>query len=179
MFHSIASQVERIGSYVGAHPFSCGVLTGLAVALAIVLFFILLELVSRPRKLRSIVIPANGGELRIDAKAVQGAVLAVAASFPDIEVRKVILHGTQASVGLLVAMDFSGAVPLADLSERFRAAIARMMTDVLGMAKPARIEMEILSSGAEFHDVEPGRDESATSGASASESSGSEPGQSC
>ena len=165
MFQSIARQVERIGSFIGERPFSCGFLAGIIAALALVLFVVLIELLSRPRKLRCIVIPAEGGELRIDAKAVQGAVLAVAEAFPAFTVRKVSLYGKQAAVELQVAMDFNGGSALSDLSVQFRAAVARMMTDVLGMDRPAQIGLEILRSGADVPDGgEAGSGEPAASG---------------
>lgn len=176
MFHSISKMVERIGSFVGEHPFFCGFFLGLAAVFAFLLFLFVLLLAFRPRKLRSIVIPSEGGELRIDAKAVQGAVLSVAADFSAFDVRKVALYGKQTAVELLIAMDFNGGSSLADLSAQFRAAVARMMTDVLGMEKPARIELEILHSYADAPDAEA---DSAVSSASESGLSAPEPGPSC
>ena len=152
MFQSIQKLAERISSLIAERPFSWGVLTGLAAALALLVFFLLLAFLFRSRKLRCIVIPAEGGELRIDAKAVQGAVRSVAQNFPAFDVRRVGLYGTQDAVELEVAMDFNGAAGLSvsDLSAQFRAAIARMMTETFGMEKPARIELEILRSGADI-----------------------------
>ena len=177
MFQSVRQFVERISSLIAERPFSCGVLTGLAAALALLLFFLLLAFLFRSRKLRCIVIPSEGGDLRIDAKAVQGAVRSVAANFPAFDIRRVGLYGKQTAVELEVAMDFNGAAGLSvsDLSAQFRAAIARMMTETFGMEKPARIELEILRSGAEIAAGEE------ASGASMPEDelSSSAPGQSC
>ena len=72
MFQSVRQLVERISSIIAESPFSWGVLTGLAAALALILLFLLLAFLFRSRKLRCIVIPSEGGDLRIDAKAVQG-----------------------------------------------------------------------------------------------------------
>jgi len=175
MFRSISSFIERIGSFVEGRPFFCGFLAGVAVVIAFLLFIFLLYLAFRPRKLRRIVIPAEGGVLTIDAKAVQGAVRAVADGFPAFDVRKVALFGKPSAVELLIAVDFNGGATLSDLSMQFRAAVARMMTDTLGMEKPARIELEILRSGADV------QVEETASSASSSEpdQSASEPGQSC
>ena len=152
MFQSIQKLAERISSLIAERPFSWGVLTGLAAALALLVFFLLLAFLFRSRKLRCIVIPAEGGELRIDAKAVQGAVRSVAQNFPAFDVRRVGLYGKQDAAELKVAMDFNGGVDMSvsDLSAQFRAAIARMMTDTFGMEKPARIQLEILRSGADI-----------------------------
>ena len=98
-------------------------------------------------------IPAEGGDLRIDAKAVQGAVRSVAEKFPAFDVRRVGLYGKQNAVELEIAMDFNGGgdvVSVSDLSAHFRAAVVRMMTETFGMEKPARIELEILRSGADI-----------------------------
>ena len=152
MFQQVRQLVERISSLIAEKPFSCGVLTGLAAALALLLFFLLLAFIFRSRKLRCIVIPSAGGDLCIDAKAVQGAVRSVAQNFPAFDVRRVGLYGKQDAAELKVAMDFNGGVDMSvsDLSAQFRAAIARMMTDTFGMEKPARIQLEILRSGADI-----------------------------
>ena len=152
MFQSVRQFAERISSLIAEKPFSCGVLTGLAAALALLLFFLLLAFIFRSRKLRCIVIPSAGGDLCIDAKAVQGAVRSVAQNFPAFDVRRVGLYGKQDAAELEVAMDFNGGVDMSvsDLSAQFRAAIARMMTDTFGMEKPARIQLEILRSGADI-----------------------------
>ena len=179
MFQSIQKLAERISSLIAERPFSWGVLTGLAAALALLVFFLLLAFLFRSRKLRCIVIPAEGGELRIDAKAVQGAVRSVAQNFPAFYVRRVGLYGTQDAVELEVAMDFNGAAGLSvsDLSAQFRAAIARMMTETFGMEKPARIELEILRSGADIPAA--GVETEATEAIAAEISSESELGKSC
>lgn len=151
MIQSIQRIVERIGSVIGERPFSCGFLAGLAAAFAVLIFLFLLCLIFRSRKLRFIEVPSDGGTLRIDAKAVRGAVLAVAANFPVFEVRKVALYGKQNAVKLDVAADFTGGdESVAESAARFRTAVTRMMTETLGMEKPARIELEILRSGAEI-----------------------------
>lgn len=152
MFQSVRQFAEKISSLIAERPFSCGVLTGLAAALALLLFFLLLAFIFRSRKLRCIVIPSAGGDLCIDAKAVQGAVRSVAQNFPAFDVRRVGLYGKQDAAELKVAMDFNGGVDMSvsDLSAQFRAAIARMMTDTFGMEKPARIQLEILRSGADI-----------------------------
>ena len=179
MFQSIQKLAEKISSLIAERPFSWGVLTGLAAALALLVFFLLLAFLFRSRKLRCIVIPAEGGELRIDAKAVQGAVRSVAQNFPAFDVRRVGLYGTQDAVELEVAMDFNGAAGLSvsDLSAQFRAAIARMMTETFGMEKPARIELEILRSGADIPAA--GVETEATEAIAAEISSESELGKSC
>jgi len=179
MFQSIQKLAERISSLIAERPFSWGVLTGLAAALALLVFFLLLAFLFRSRKLRCIVIPAEGGELRIDAKAVQGAVRSVAQNFPAFDVRRVGLYGTQDAVELEVAMDFIGAagISVSDLSAQFRAAIARMMTETFGMEKPARIELEILRSGADIPAA--GVETEATEAIAAEISSESELGKSC
>ncbi len=180
MFQSIRQLVERISSLVAERPFSCGVLTGLAAALALILLFLLLAFLFRSRKLRCVVIPAEGGELRIDAKAVQGAVRSVAQSFPAFDVRRVGLYGRQDAVELEVAMDFNGSdadVSVSELSAQFRAAVVRMMTETFGMEKPARIGLEILRSGAEIPTS--GADTEATESIAAELSSESEIGKPC
>lgn len=180
MFQSVRQLVERISSLIAERPFSCGVLTGLAAALALILFFLLLAFLFRSRKLRCIVIPSEGGDLRIDAKAVQGAVRSVAENFSSFDVRRVALFGSQDAVVLDVAMDFIGGgadVSVADLSAQFRAAVVRMMTETFGMEKPARIELEILRSGAEIPAA--GVETEATEAIAAEISSESEIGKSC
>ena len=175
MFQSVRQLVERFSSLIAERPFSCGFLAGLAVAFALLVFFLLLNLFFRPRKLRRIVIPSEGGDLLIDAKAVQGAVRSLAERFPAFDVRRVGLFGKPDAVVLEVAMDFigDGNLSVSDLSARFRAAVARMMTETFGMGKPARIELEILRSGADIPASASG--ENPESG----EPSGPEPGQSC
>ena len=180
MFQSIQRIVERIGSVIGERPFSCGFLAGLIVAFAVLLFILILCFIFRSRKLRCIVIPSEGGDLRIDAKAVQGAVRSVAANFPAFDIRRVGLYGKQTAVELEVAMDFNGGdadVSVSDLSAQFRAAVARMMTETFGMEKPARIGLEILRSGAEI--PASGVDTEATEAIAAEISSESELGKSC
>ena len=155
MFQSIQRLVERISSVIGERPFSCGFLAGLIVAFAILLFILILCFIFHSRKLRCIVIPSEGGALRIDAKAVQGAVRSVAANFPAFDVRRVALYGAPDAIDLVVSMDFSGAdedVSVSELSARFRVAVVRMMTETFGMEKPARIEIEILRSFAQIPD---------------------------
>ena len=180
MFQQVRQLVERISSLIAERPFSCGVLTGLAAALALLLFFLLLAFLFRSRRLRCIVIPSEGGDLRIDAKAVQGAVRSVAANFPAFDIRRVGLYGKQAAAELEVALDFNGGdadVSVSELSAQFRAAVARMMTGTFGMEKPARIGLEILRSGAEI--PASGADTEATSAIAAEISSESELGKSC
>ena len=179
MFQSVRQLAERISSLIAERPFSCGVLTGLAAALALLLFFLLLAFIFRSRKLACIVIPSAGGDLRIDAKAVQGAVRSVAQNFPAFDVRRVGLYGTQDEAELEVAMDFNGGVDMSvsELSAQFRTAVARMMTDTFGMEKPARIEIEILRSGADIPAA--GTDTEATESIAAEISSESELGKPC
>ena len=156
MFQSIQKLMARIGSLIAERPFSSGFLTGLAAVFALSLLFLLLGLALRSRKLRCIVIPFEGGDLRIDAKAVQGAVRAVAESFPAFDVRRFGMYGKQGAVELEIAMDFNGGdASVSDLSVQFREAIARMMTETFGMEKPARIGLEILRSGADIPADEP------------------------
>ena len=180
MFHSIQKLAERIGSLIAERPFSWGILTGLAAALVLLLLFLLLGFLFRSRKLRCIVIPAEGGELRIDAKAVQGAVRSVAEKFPAFDIRRVGLYGKQDAVELKVAMDFNGGcdtVSVSDLSAQFRAAVVRMMTETFGMEKPARIGLEILRSGADI--PADGAETDATAAIAAEIASESELGKSC
>ena len=177
MFQSIQKIVERVGSVIGERPFSCGFLAGLAVAFAILLFILLICFVFRSRKLRCIVIPSEGGALRIDAKAVQGAVRSVAEGFPAFDVRRVGIYGKQTAVELEIAMDFvDGSVSVSETAAQFRAAVARMMTETFGMEKPARIEIEILRSGA---DIPAAGNGSAEEDGFAAGSFDSEPGQPC
>jgi hypothetical protein len=151
MFQSIRQFAEQISTMIAERPFSCGFLAGIAAAFAILLFSGLIVLVFRSRKLCCIVIPSEGGDLRIDAKAVQGAVRSVAQKFPAFDVRRVGLYGKQSSVELEIAMDFNGGnASVSDLASQFRAAIVRMMTETFGMDRPARIELEILRSGADI-----------------------------
>jgi len=157
MFQSVRQLAERISSMIAERPFSWGVLTGLAAALALLLFFLLLAFLLRSRKLRC-----------------------VAQNFPAFYVRRVGLFGKPDAVRLEVAMDFNGGdenVSVADLSAQFRAAVARMMTETFGMEKPARIEIEILRSGAEI--PASGVDTEATEAIAAEISSESEIGKSC
>ena len=180
MLQSVRQLVERISSIIAERPFSWGVLTGLAAALALILLFVLLGILLRSRKLRRIVIPAEGGELRIDAKAVQGAVRSVAQKFPAFDVRRVGLYGKQNAAELEIAVDFNGGDAnhsISELAAQFRAAVARMMTETFGMEKPARIELDILRSGA---DIPASGEENDAAGTPAAEiPSESEPGQSC
>ena len=183
MFQSIQKLAERISSLIAEKPFSCGFFTGLAAVFAILLFLLLLHFVSRPRKLRCIVIPSEGGNLRIDAKAVQGAVRSVAEKFSSFDVRHVGLYGKQNAPELEVAMDFNGGnASVSVLAAQFRAAVARMMTETFGMETPARIELEILHSGADIpvggaESAGPGGD--AQPGETSSSEEPSETGQSC
>ncbi len=180
MIQSVQQLVERISSIIAEKPFCWGVLTGLAAALALLLLFLLLGFIFRSRKLRCIVIPSDGGDLRINAKAVQGAVRSVAAGFPAFDVRRVGLYGKQNAVRLAVAMDFNGgdeSISVSELSAQFRAAVAGMMTGTFGMEKPARIEIEILRSGADIPAA--GVETEATEAIAAEISSESELGKSC
>ena len=155
MFQSVQKLAERTSSIIAERPFAWGILVGLAAALVLLLVFLLLNLIFRSRKLGRIVIPSEGGDLRIDAKAVQGAVRSVAANFPAFDVRRVALYGAPDAIDLVVSMDFSGAdedVSVSELSARFRVAVVRMMTETFGMEKPARIEIEILRSFAQIPD---------------------------
>ena len=175
MFQSIRDLFEKISSMVSDHPFSCGFLAGLAVAFAILIFLLLLCIIFRPRGLRRIRIQSENGELRIDAKAVQDAVRALAGGFPAFDVRRIGLYGKQEAVEIRIAVDFNGGgKSVSELAERFRAAVARLTTETFGMAAPARIHIEILRSLADVPAVP------AESGiSSGGESPGSEPGQSC
>ena len=135
MFQTIRQFVERIGAMIAERPFSSGFLMGLVAAFAILILLWLLVLLFRTRKLRFILIPSEEGDLRIDAKAVQGAVRSVAANFPAFDIRRVGMYGKQNAVELEVAMDFNGGdadVSVAELTSQFRAAVARMMTETFG-----------------------------------------------
>lgn len=162
---------------IAERPFSSGFLMGLVAAFAILILLWLLVLLFRTRKLRFILIPSEEGDLRIDAKAVQGAVRSVAEKFPAFEVRRVSLLGKQKAVELEIAMDFiGGGVSVSEVSGQFRAAITRMMTETFGMEKPARIELEIMRSGADI----PASEENVESVLSREEEPSSpEPGQPC
>ena len=180
MFQSVRQLAERISSIIAERPFAWGVLAGLAVALVLLLVFLLLCFIARSRKLRCIVIPSDGGDLRINAKAVQGAVRSVAVNFPAFDVRRVGLYGKPNAVVLEVAMDFNGGdanVSVSELSAQFRAAITRMMTETFGMEKPARIGIEILRSGADIPAAS--AETEATEAIAAEISSESELGKSC
>ena len=177
MIQSVQRIVERIGSVIGERPFSCGFLAGLAAAFAVLILLFLLCLVFRSRKLRFIEVPSGDGTLRIDAKAVRGAVLAVAANFPAFEVRKVALYGKKNAARVDIAADFTGGdISVAETATRFRAAVARMMTETLGMEKPARIELEIVRSGA---GIAAGEETGAASAPENIPVDSSESGQSC
>ena len=189
MLQSIQRMAERISTLIAERPFFCGVLTGLIIAFAVLLFLLLLFLVFRPRKLRCIVIPFEGGDLRIDAKAVQGAVRSVADKFPAFDVRRVGMYGKQNAVRLDVAMDFMGGdgVSVSDSAAQFRTAVVHMMTETFGMDRPVRIELEIQRSGADIEIPASGEDaESAApaggfpgDGPSSAAGASSEFGQSC
>ena len=149
MIQTIQNWVAAVSDAVAKSPFFFGFLTGLAALLAVLLVLILLWLLLAPRKLGGIVVSTEGGELRIDAKAVQGSVLAVAANFPAFTVRKVSLYGKQAAPELLIQLDYNGGESVATLAARFRAAVNLMMTDTFGMEKPAKIELEVVRSFAD------------------------------
>ena len=149
MLLTIQNWIAAVSDAIGQRPFFFGFLTGLAALLAVLLVLILLALLLAPRKLRGITVSAEGGELRIDAKAVQGSVLAVAANFPAFTVRKVSLYGKQAAPELQIQLDYNGGESVASLAARFRAAVNLMMTDTFGMEKPAKIELEVVRSFAD------------------------------
>ena len=177
MIQSIQEIVERTESLIGERPFSCGFLAGLAVAFAVLVLLFLLCLIFRSRKLRFIEVPSGDGMLRIDAKAVRGAVLAVAANFPAFEIRKVVMYGKKNAARVDIAADFTGSdESVAATAARFRASVARMMTETLGMEKPAHIELEILRSGAE---IAAGEETDAASAPEDIPLDSSESGQSC
>lgn len=180
MFQSLRQFLVKIGLMNPERPFLSGFLLGLAVAAAILIVLSLIVLIFRSRRLRRIVVPSEGGELRIDAKAVQGAVRSVAEKFPVFDIRRVGLYGKQDAVELEVAMDFNGGcdtVSVSDLSAQFRAAVVRMMTETFGMEKPARIGLEILRSGADI--PADGAETAATAAIAAEIASESELGKSC
>ena len=159
MFQSIRDLFEKISSMVSDHPFSCGFLAGLAVAFAILLFLLLLCFIFRPRGLRRIRIQSENGEFHIDAKAVQDAIRALAGSFSAFNVRRIGLYGKQEAVEIRIAADFNGGEKsILELAEQLRAAVARLTTEMFGMAVPARIRIEILRSLADVPAVsaEPG-----------------------
>ena len=83
-----------------------------------------------------------------------------------------------------VAADFTGGdESVAETAARFRAAVARMMTETFGMEKPARIGIEILRSGADIQVVEAEvgaeSETSRTETKTAEDASGAGSGQSC
>ena len=149
MIQTIQNWVAAVSEAVARSPFFFGFLTGLAALLAVLLLLAILWLLLAPRKLGCIVVSSEGGELRIDAKAVQGSVLAVASNIPAFTVRKVSLYGKQAAPELLIQLDYNGGESVATLAARFRAAVNLMMTDTFGMEKPAKIELEVVRSFAD------------------------------
>lgn len=182
MFQSIRDLIEKTTAMVSVHPFSSGFLAGLAAAFAILLFLLLLCLVFRPRGLRSIRIPSENGELRIDAKAVQDAIRSLAGGFPAFDVRRIGLYGKQEAVEIRIGVDFIGGDrSVSEFAEQFRAAVARLTTETFGMATPARIHIEILRSLADVPAVsaEPVTSSSGLSGGNGEETSASGSGQSC
>ena len=159
MLQSIQKLVEKTGALFEAHPVSCGFATGLFVAFAVLLLFFLVLQIFRSSRLRFIAIPSEDGTLRLDARAVQDAVRAVAEGFPSLSVRRVDICGTQADVRLAVVMDFLGdedgaVVSLSSVASGFRVATGQMMTEMLGMRKPARVDLEILHSRAKYSPLE-------------------------
>ena len=160
MLQSIQKLLEKTSATVEAHPVSCGFAAGLIVAFVVLLLLFLLFLILRSRKLRCIEINSEDGMLRIDSRAVQDAVRAVAESFPAFSVRKVELRGTQLELRLAVAMDFLGdnvggaSVSISTVASGFRSAMGRMMTETFGMHKPARIDLEIVRSLAKYSPAE-------------------------
>jgi len=170
MIQTIQNWLAAVSEAVGQRPFFFGFLTGLAALLAVLLLLVLLGLLLAPRKLKFLVVSSDGGEVRIDAKAVQGSVLAVASNFPAFSVRKVCVYGKQTAAELLIQLDYQGGEPVSTLAARFRSAITLMMTDTFGMEKPANIELEIVRSYADAPAV---KSESADAAAGAeSETSG-------
>ena len=150
MFQSLRHFAERISHVIAERPFLSGFLLGLAVAAAILLVLFLVTLLFRPRKLRRIVVQSEGGELRIDAKAVQGAVKTLARKYTAFSIRKVGLYGKQPAFSLKIEADFNGGgASVSVLAAQFRAAIVQMMTDMLGTERPSKIEVEIRQSYAD------------------------------
>jgi len=149
MFQTIQNWIAAVSDAIGQRPFFFGFLTGLAALLAVLLVLVFLALLLAPRKLGGIVVSTEGGELRIDAKAVQGSVLAVAANFPAFTVRKVSLYGKQSAPELQIQLDYNGGESVASLAARFRAAVNLMMTGTFGMEQPAKIELEVVRSFAD------------------------------
>jgi len=181
MFRSIQDLVEKTLAMVADHPFSCGFLVGLIAAFAILVFLLLLCVVFRPRRLRCLVIPSEGGELRISAKAVQDSIRMLAANFPAFDVRRIGMYGKPTEVNICIEMDFNGGdEPVSALAAQFRAAVARLATETFGMEQPAQIQLEILRSRAEVPVVSAGAEsEDSASGAPLVETSDSGSGQSC
>ena len=150
MFQSLRQFAERIGSMIDARPFLSGFLLGLAVAASILFILFLAAVIFRPRGLRRIVVRSEGGELRIDARAIQGAVKALARKHTAFTVRKVGIFGKQPAYKLKIEADFNGGESsVSVLADRFRAAIVRMMTEMLGTERPAQVEVEIRQSYAD------------------------------
>ena len=160
MLQSIQKMLEKTSAMFEAHPTSCGFVAGLVIAFALLFLLFLIILLFRSRGLRCIEIRSEDGMLRLDARAVQDAVRAVAESFPAFSVRKVDLRGSQTELRLVVAMDFlgddagGGSVSLATVASGFRSATGRMMTETLGMRRPARIDLEIVRSLAKYSPAE-------------------------
>lgn len=151
MFQSIHQFWDRISQMIAERPFYSGFLLGLAVAALVLFALFLFILIFRGRKLSRIVIPSEGGELRIDAKAVQAAVRTLAEKYPAFSVRKVGLYGKQKAFRIKVETDFNGgSASVSALASQFRNAIVLMMTEMLGTGKPAQVELEIRNSLADL-----------------------------
>ena len=151
MFQSIRQFVDRINQLIAERPFYSGFLFGLAVAALILFTVFLIILIFRARNLRRIVVQSEGGELRIDARAVQEAVKTLSGKYPAFTVRKVRLYGKQSAIKLHVDTDFNGgSASVSVLASQFRSAIVLMMTEMLGAGKPAHVELEIRNSLADL-----------------------------
>ena len=134
MLQSIQKLVEKTDALFEAHPVFCGFAAGLFVAFAVLILFFLILQILRFQRLRFIEIPSQDGTLRLDARAVQDAVRAVAEGFPSLSVRRVDICGTQADIRLAVVVDFLGdedggaVVSLSSVASGFRVATGQMMT---------------------------------------------------
>lgn len=181
MLQSIQKLMEKTGALFEAHPVSCGFAAGVCVAFAVLFLFFLILWILRSSRLRFIEIPSEDGTLRLDARAVQDAVRAVAEEFPAFSVRRVDICGTQADIRLAVVVDFLGdadgasVVSLSSVASGFRAATGQMMTETLGMRKPARVDLEILHSHAKYSPLESKGSEGGSGSGSESGTGGGEP----
>ncbi len=142
---SIVEKIKELlaEGFVTTQEFNYGVITGLFIALCILLMLMFLKIIFRTKSSNGVTMPGKLGDIFISRTAITSAIMSLELDFPAYVIQKVRLyrsHGSRVSIVIQLCYDSKGGC-LKHYSEDFQQAVLSRLKEMFGVENIDKVKI--------------------------------------